>query len=307
MGRQRGRRTASRHLALTRRGFLAATATACVAAGTAGAGLAAGTAAAEPPDAVRFGLTPVFLTNDLQLLSNLQSYLERATGLPVQLVTRRTYQEITALLVSGQLNAAWICGYPYVQFREQLELLAVPVWRGETLYQSYLIVDAARPAAGFADLAGDVHAFSDPDSNSGYLVTRALLAERGQAPEAFFRRVIFTYGHRNVVRAVASGLAQSGSVDGYVLEVLAEVEPELAGRVRVLRKSEWLGFPPVAAAKSQAALPHVRRLQTALVEMADDPLGREVLALLRLDGFAERPGALFDSIASKVDLVRSFG
>ena len=53
------------------------------------------------PRELKFGLTPVFLTNDLELLARLRSYLERAMDAPVRLVTRRTYQEITSLLVSG--------------------------------------------------------------------------------------------------------------------------------------------------------------------------------------------------------------
>ena len=82
------------------------------------------------PSEVRFGLTPVFLSSDLELLSQLRAYLSSALDRPVTLVTRRTYQEITALLLSGQLDAAWICGYPFIQYRERLALLAVPVWRG---------------------------------------------------------------------------------------------------------------------------------------------------------------------------------
>lgn len=125
----------------------------------------AGTAPAA--GAVRFGLTPVFLTSDLELLRDLQAYLAFAWGRDVELVSRRTYQENSALLLSRQVDAAWICGYPYVQYRDQLDLLAVPVWQGMALYRSYIIVHAGRSAATFDDLAGDVHAFSDPDSNSG--------------------------------------------------------------------------------------------------------------------------------------------
>ena len=43
-------------------------------------------------------MTPVFLTNDLELLSALKAYLEAATGRAVRLVLRRTYEEITTLL-----------------------------------------------------------------------------------------------------------------------------------------------------------------------------------------------------------------
>lgn len=252
---------------------------------------------------IRFGLTPVFLTSDLELLDRLQAYLERATGVPVNLVTRRTYQEIVALLISRQIDAAWICGYPYVMHETELQLVAVPRWRGRPLYQSYLIVDADRRAEGIDDLKGDVHAFSDPDSNSGFLVTRAALAEAHTRPETFFERTFFTYGHRNVIRAVASGLAASGSVDGYVYEVVAELEPELTARTRILRRSEWLGFPPIAAPRVAVDKEHLARLSAALLNMSEDADGRAILAMLRLDGFAREEADLFDTIAAKAAIV----
>lgn len=69
------------------------------------------TAAEDEPlssegDSFRFGLTPVFLSNDLELLGHLRNYMSERIGGPVELVTRRTYQEITAMLVSGQLHGA---------------------------------------------------------------------------------------------------------------------------------------------------------------------------------------------------------
>lgn len=287
--------------ALDRRGLLGA------GAGLLLAALGAPTRARAAEPQIRFGLTPVFLTSDLELLGRLQAYLERATGSPVALVTRRTYQEITALLVSRELDAAWICGYPFVAHREELQLVAVPLWRGRPVYQSYLLVDHARRAEGLADLRGDVHAFSDPDSNSGFLVTRAALAGLGARPESFFARTFFTYGHRNVIRAVASGLAASGSVDGYVYEVVKEMEPSLTAGTRVLRASEWLGFPPIAAPRYPADERRLAALAAALLDMAGDEEGRAVLAMLRLDGFAREHPALFDAIAAKAALVAAAG
>ncbi|WP_322517558.1 PhnD/SsuA/transferrin family substrate-binding protein [Rhodopseudomonas palustris] len=265
--------------------------------------------AAEPrPNApIKFGLTPVFLISDLELLGRLQSYLQRTTGYQVSLISRRTYQEITALLTSGQLDAAWICGFPFVAHRSELQLVSVPLWHRKPLYQSYLIVDRARVAADVHDLRGDIHAFSDPDSNSGFLVTRAALAERRLRPETFFSKTFFTYGHRNVVRAVASGLAGSGSVDGYVYDVLSELEPALTARTRVLKASEPLGFPPIAAPKTPNDGPRLAALTAALLRMSDDDEGRTVLHLLRLDGFSMEDPALFDSIASKAALVAAAG
>lgn len=283
--------------ALQRRRFIKGAAAALI-------GISNRHAAAEAPFA--FGLTPVFLTSDLLLLEALQGYLERAMKSQVRLVLRRTYQEISSELVAGQIDAAWICGYPFVTYAPRLALVAVPVWRGRTQYQSYLLTSAERSATTIEDLAGDTHAFSDPNSNSGYLVTRALLAERKLRPESHFGRTFFTYGHRNVVRAVATGLAQSGSVDGYVWEVMTETEPALTEKTKAIWKSEWIGFPPIATSANFAGSERIRRFRQALREMQKDDLGRRVLSLLRLDGFDDAQPGLFKSIADRVELVRQF-
>lgn len=290
-----------RNRCLSRRKLLSAGATALLASAVGGA------AEAAASGAIRFGHTPVFLTNDLELLGRLQSYLQRATGYPVSLITRRTYQEITTLLTTSQLDAAWICGFPYVVHRSELQLVAVPLWHQKPLYRSYLIVDRDRRGNELLDLRGDIHAFSDPDSNSGFLVTRAALAERGLRPETFFAKTFFTYGHRDVIRAVSSGLAGSGSVDGYIYDVVGEIEPDLIAGTRVLRASELLGFPPIAAPRIPINQVRLNALIKALWEMDRDDEGRAVLKMLRLDGFGAEDPAAFDAIASKAALVAAAG
>ena len=147
---------------------------------------------AQSPAAVRFALTPVFLDNDAAVISALQAALAEGMGRDVDLVQRRTYQEITGALLDGSVDAAWTCGYPFLQHRAELSLLGVPIWNGQPLYQSYLIVSADDPAQGLADLRQGTHAFSDPDSNSGFLVTASDLARLDETAETFFARTIFT-------------------------------------------------------------------------------------------------------------------
>ena len=218
---------------------------------------------AQTPASFRFALTPVFLDNDASVIAALRNALAAGMGQDIELVQRRTYQEISGAVLDGSVDAAWTCGYPYLQHRADLSLLGVPVWQGRPLYQSYLIVAPDDLSADLADLRGGAHAFSDPDSNSGFLVTASDLARMGETPERFFSRVIFTFGHRNVVRAVAGGLTRSGSVDGYIWEALNAVEPDLTARTRVIARSEWLGFPPssraVIAWGSRAYRPAGRR------------------------------------------------
>jgi len=253
---------------------------------------------------VSFGLTPVFLDSDIQLLAMLERYLVKSLGRPVSLVKRRTYQEIVALLLSGQLDAAWICDFPYVQYQDRLALLGVPLYRHQPLYQTYIVVNTALEAKTFDECRGTVHAFSDPDSTSGYLITRWLLALRQTTPAAFFRKSFFTYGHRNVIRAVADGLAESGSIDGYVWDVMNDREPELVRKTRIVYRSEWLGFPPVVGLQATRAAPISAAIASALIGMNDDPLGLEILAILQLDGFQPESPDLYANTAEKWRVVR---
>ncbi|WP_291296325.1 PhnD/SsuA/transferrin family substrate-binding protein [Elioraea sp.] len=263
-----------------------------------------GSARAARP--ITLGLTPVFLDSDIVLVRQIEAYLSRRLGRTVQVVKRRTYREISALLIAGQLDAAWICGFPFVQHREALSLVAAPLYRGASLYRSYVIVRRDRRAESLADLSGDIHAFSDPDSNSGFLVTSAALAARGETAAGFFARSFFTYGHRNVIRAVASGLAQSGSVDGYVWDVMAELEPALVRATRILRTSEPMGFPPIAASR-QTEPSIIAATKAAFLGMDRSTIGQEILATLRLDGFAPVAPSQFDSIAALWRQVREAG
>jgi phosphonate transport system substrate-binding protein len=261
--------------------------------------------AARADEAVSIGLNPLFLDSDIQLLSLLQSYLAAQLGRTVQLIKRRTYQEITALLLSGQLDAAWVCDDPYVQHEDQFALLAVPLYRHEPLYRTYVIVSEGSEAQSFDDIRGTVHAFSDPDSTSGFLVTRSLLALRHTTPAQFFRAFFFTYGHRNVVRAVATGLAESGSIDGYVWDVMHEREPDLINKTRVVYRSEKLGFPPIVGLKSAQETTTAKAISAAFLEMPTRPLGRQILSILELDGFTNASPDLYRGTLEKWLLVKA--
>jgi len=249
---------------------------------------------------IRLGLTPVFLDNDAEVIARLREAIGAGTGRAIDLVQRRTYQEVTGLLLEGGVEAAWLCGYPFLQHETALSLLGVPVWRGAPLYRSYLIVGTDDTAEALSDLQGGTHAFSDPDSNSGWLVTASDLARMGQRPETFFQRTLFAYGHRNVVRAVAGGLTRSGSVDGYVWEALARVEPDLTQRTKVIARSEELGFPPFVARRERMEHEDILALRSTLLSLATTTLGKATLELLQLDGIVPGDLALFDGIRQRM-------
>ena len=196
---------------------------------------------------------------------------------------------------SGSIDALWTCGYPYVRFQSQLRLLAVPIYQGRPTYQSYLIRSAGDDSVrGWSDLRGKVFAYSDPLSNSGWLVAQGQLAQ-AQIASRELRRAFFAHGHRNVAEAVAARLANAGSIDGYVWETMKLQGMSAVSQTEVIWKSPSHGFPPIVAPLGAGHL-QLDELQRALLEMNRDEPGRALLKALNLDGFVAGTPGLFDSI-----------
>lgn len=255
----------------------------------------------SPADAVsratlRVGLTAVILADQAAFLTHWSDYLSARMGRTVIFVVRESYQSILDLLFSEQLDAAWICGYPYVLHQKRLRLLASPLYHGQPLYQAYLIgrADMSPQHWDWSALKGKVLAYADPLSNSGWLVAQAQMRAVGLSARDL-QRSFFTHGHRNVAEAVAAGLAQVGCIDGYVWETMRLQGMRAILQTRVLWRSDWYAFPPLVAraADTQTGL---SELSQTLQNMSTESQGTELLRALNLSGFAPAYAADFESI-----------
>ncbi len=258
--------------------------------------IGAGTAGSHAQgERLRIGLTAVILADQAAFLSRWSTYLSDRLNSRITFVTRDDYQPLHDLLNAGQIDALWTCGYPFIRFQSQLQLLAVPVYRGAPTYQSYLIRPRGDTAVnGWSDLRGKVLAYSDPLSNSGWLVAQGQLRDAGLAARDL-QKTFFAHGHRNVAEAVAARLADAGSIDGYVWETMLLQGMSAATQTEVIWKSQLHGFPPIvipAGARHDKAA----HLQRVLLAMGQDEAGRELLKALNLDGFVAGTPSLFDSI-----------
>lgn len=257
-------------------------------------------ASGDSADEILIGITPVILADRSDFLEQWEIYLSQRLSRPARFVQRKTYKEIVDMLLRGNLDAAWICGYPFVQYRDQLNLVAVPLYQGEPLYQSYLIVGADDSStAQISDVGQRIFAYSDPDSNSGFLVPQYQLRIRGIDPNHFFRRSFFTWSHEDVIEAVAAGVADAGAVDGYVWDSLNQITPQLTSGTRIAWRSPKYGFPPIVSPRNSPTGVSAE-LRSVLTRMAEDNAGREILGLLNIDGFSIQEPTLYDGILQQM-------
>ncbi len=236
---------------------------------------------------MRIGLTPAVVHDEYILMMDLRRYLEQKTGRVVELVPRNSYRQTIDMIKRDQLDFAWVSAYPFVYLSKNFHarLLAVPVLDGSAHSYAYLIVPAAdKSTTGLLQLEGKFFAFADPYSYTGYVLPRYELRQTGREAGTFFAKTFFTWGHKKVIRAVASGLADGGYVDSLVWDSVARIEPALTAQTRIVARSVPHGSPPLVASR-RVSEQDFAALRRALLEMAADPEGAKLLRRLNMDGF----------------------
>lgn len=130
-------------------------------------------------------------------------YLSEKLGEKVVLKQRRKYSEINDLLRTGKASVAFTCTGAYLAGRQDfgLELLAVPVIKGKTTYNSYIIVHKDSDIKGLGDLKGKTFAFTDPLSLTGRLYVTSLLNEKGILTKDFFSEDLLYSRTREIHRS----------------------------------------------------------------------------------------------------------
>ena len=112
-------------------------------------------------------------------------YVGGRLGIPVEFVDDVSWQARDQLLNAGGADVGWVCGLPYVmkanQYVGQFELVAAPVmqhrrYQHRPIYYSDVVVRKDSELQTFDDLKGKRWAYNEPNSQSGYNITRYHLA-----------------------------------------------------------------------------------------------------------------------------------
>jgi len=208
-----------------------------------------------------------------------------------------SYQDISNYLQEHRACLAWTCGVPFVQDHQQdgQQLLVVPLFRGEPTYHSLVVRRAGRNEAKLLDFKGEVFAYSDIRSNSGYVAPAYTLKTHGIDINDFFRLLIHTGSHEYAIDAVLNGLADIANIDEYIYVEYLKKHPQAKSKLQVVEKFGPFPFPPLVAGKD-ATPAVIKRLQEALIHMHEDKEGAAILTELGLDGFVVKSADFYQPL-----------
>lgn len=224
-------------------------------------------------------------------------YLSLKIGVPVKLVQRKTYQEVNDLVRKNSVDAAFVCSLAYIDGKDQfgMELLAVPIVRGEPRYYSYIIVPDDSSIKSLEELKGKTFAYTDPLSNSGKLSPEYMIAQIGENPETFFKLTFFTYSHDKSIQAVAEKMVEGAAVDSLVWDFKNATDNRFTSRTKIISKSPPYGIPPLVVSKDID--PTLKeKLGKILLQMHEDKKGKEILDRIMIDRFSEANDSLYNSV-----------
>ncbi len=214
---------------------------------------------------------------------DLSQWLARRLDLKIEFVADTAWDEREARLDAGEIDLGWICGAPYVEKIARgvpLKILAAPVmvrprYQNRPVYFSDVVVRADSKYKTFDDLRGARWAYNEPHSHSGYHAVRYFLSTRN-LDQDFFREVIASGAHQNSIQMILDASADASAIDSTVLELLLAQDKSLARRVRVVESIGPSPMPPFVSGAHVSA--EIRaQIQNALMEMAQDARGQEIL------------------------------
>jgi phosphonate transport system substrate-binding protein len=237
-------------------------------------------------------------------------YVGQQLGLETELTVGRSFSQFA----EGEADVGFICGLPYILLMREdpplIDLLAAPVllgdrYAGRPIYFSDVIVRASSQFTTFADLRGCTWSYNDPDSHSGYGVTRYHLARMGET-RGFFGRVVEAGFHQESIQLVRRGEVDASAIDSQVLAVAMRDDPDLIAELRVIDSLGPSSIQPVVAA---SRLPDSLKadLRAALLSMHENPAARERLAAGLFDRFAAVTDSDYDDLREMLALAEQAG
>src|SRR5512138_1509253 len=163
----------------------------------------------------------------------------------------------------------------------------------QPFYKGQFIANVNSGIKSFADLKGKSFCFVDPNSTSGYVVPRIILAANGINPDTDFSATQNAGSHNNVAIAVYKGDCDAGVTYVNVLTDtsanLAATYPDIATKVTVFADTDRIPNDGMQFIRSLDP-----NLQKVIVEgmlaMANDPGGKAVLkSLYNYDSLVQVP------------------
>lgn len=208
---------------------------------------------AEEQKALRVGAIPA---EDAQKTRDaykpLTAYLEKKTGMKVELFVATDYSGVIEAMRSGKLDVAMFGPFSYILAADKAgaEAFVVEKRKGSgTFYKSLVITHPTSGINNLQDLKGKTFAFVDPASTSGNLIPRSIFKKNNIDPDKDFKSTIYAGGHDASALAVKNRKVDAAACDDVTFNNMKEKGMITDGDAKVVNQSDPIPGSPWAFRK----------------------------------------------------------
>jgi phosphonate transport system substrate-binding protein len=211
----------------------------------------------------------------------LAAMITDSTGLEVTANVGTDFAAVREAMCADQAQVGWLNTFNYVLANEKcgVEVALATQRFGSTTYRGEIIVRADSGITSLADLKGKVMCWVDPNSTSGYIIPRIMLAANGINPDTDFAQTVEAGSHNNVVVQVYNGECDAGAVYDDARSSIQEDFPDVMEQVVVLATTTDIPNDTVSFAKGVPTDIH-DKIVNALLEIAASDEGKAALNTL---------------------------
>lgn len=212
-------------------------------------------------------------------------YISEHSGVPLQFQTANGLSTYQQEMKAGLYDISFINAYYYVAFSKEAGY-KVFAQEKDAKFVGVMVVRKDSPYQTLAELEGKQLAFPGPTA-----VTSMLAYTHLKARNIDFS-VNYVISMDSVYRAVAKGLFVAGQGE---TRTFGSMEPEIRDQLRILWSAEPM--PPFTfSAHPRVPQASLQKIKQAMLKMADDPKGLELLKAINMKGFAAAQDSEYEAV-----------
>jgi len=221
------------------------------------------------------------LVKQMERFVPLCNYLEKKTGLELDVKPLSNYGQLYEEMRDGNIDAGFFGSFVYVMTRARIGIqpLARPVQLdGKSTYTGLLFVRKDSGIKHAASMKGKTIALVDPATTGGFLAQKEYLLHYGIKLDRDLK-IHWAGSHEAAIRAVLSNQAEIGGAKDTVVKKFRKENRVFDTVIDIINERPKKEVPDNTLAVRKGLEPDVReKLTKALLAMSSDPEGRIALA-----------------------------
>jgi phosphonate transport system substrate-binding protein len=226
----------------------------------------------------------------------LAEMITEKTGLEIVANVGTDFAAVREAMGAGKAHIGWLNTFNYVLANEKygVDVGLVTERFGSTSYKGQFNVRADSGITTLEDIKGKVMCWVDPNSTSGYIIPRIMLAANGIDPDADFSQTIEAGSHNNSITAVYNGDCDVGVSYADARSSIEDDFPDVKEVVAVLATTTDIPNDSVSFAKDFPADMR-EQIVNALLEISASDEGKEALNnLYSIDALVAADDSFYD-------------